>query len=384
MMCQRTLLFENGTGGYRAYTTPTLLTTGSGAILAIGEGRNSDPKVMGGDSGDIDLVTRRSLDGGRSWEPKRTIVRTGPDTDGNAAPVLDRETGVVWLLFCKNYADGPENLIVEGKAPRTVWITCSRDEGESWAEPREITDEVKDPSWTWYATGPGHGIQLASGRLVVACDHVQGTAPAYYDIETSVAVLAATGHSHVIYSDDHGASSHIGGVAQTGTNESSVVETTDGALYLNCRNYVSARRRAYAWSHDGGLSFPRTGYHDGLPDPICHGSVLRFTIEAAHDRNRVLFSNPASATRREGLTVRLSYMVLQVAPRRPQPEDLRTIDTVRHRISEGMKRKGMLSAAVAHDLEHIPQEHRHLLAWIGKPRGIDVKTLSECELEVSA
>ena len=75
MMCQRTLLFENGTGGYRAYTTPTLLTTGSGAILAIGEGRNSDPKVMGGDSGDIDLVTRRSLDGGRSWEPKLSKQR---------------------------------------------------------------------------------------------------------------------------------------------------------------------------------------------------------------------------------------------------------------------------------------------------------------------
>ena len=128
MMYQRTLLFENGTGGYRAYTTPTLLTTGSGAILAICEGRNSDPKVMGGDSGDIDLVLRRSLDGGRSWEPKRVIVRTGPDTDGNPAPVLDRETGIVWLLFCKNFADGAENLIVEGKAPRTVWVTCSRDE----------------------------------------------------------------------------------------------------------------------------------------------------------------------------------------------------------------------------------------------------------------
>ena len=306
-MYQRTRLFENGTGGYRAFTTPTLVATASGAILAICEGRNSDPKVMGGDSGDIDLVLRRSLDGGRSWEPKRVIVRTGPDTDGNPAPVLDRDTGVVWLLFCKNFADGPENLIVEGKAPRTVWVTCSRDEGESWEEPREITGEVKDPSWTWYATGPGHGIQLASGRLVVACDHVQGTASAYYDIETSVAVLAATGHSHIIYSDDHGASWHIGGVAHTGTNESSVVETTDGALYLNCRNYVGARRRAYAWSRDGGLSFPRAGYHDGLPDPICHGSVLRFTGAATHDRNRVLFSNPASAARRERLTVRLSY-----------------------------------------------------------------------------
>ena len=71
--------------------------------------------------------------------------------------------------------------------------------------------------------------------------------------------------------------------------------------------HVGARRRAYAWSHDGGLSFPRTGYAEGLPEPICHASVLRFTGPATHDRNRVLFSNPASATRRERLTVRLSY-----------------------------------------------------------------------------
>ena len=63
MMSEHTQLFENGTGGYRAYPTPTLLSTGSGAILAIREGRNSDPKVMGGDSGDIDLAMRRSLDG---------------------------------------------------------------------------------------------------------------------------------------------------------------------------------------------------------------------------------------------------------------------------------------------------------------------------------
>ena len=120
MMVERRLLFENGTGKYRAYTTPKLPTTGDGAILAICEGRNSDPTVMGGDSGDIDLVMRRSLDGGRSWGPKRTIVRTGPDTDGNAAPVLGRETGTDWLLFCRNFADGPENLIVEGKA-RRAW-----------------------------------------------------------------------------------------------------------------------------------------------------------------------------------------------------------------------------------------------------------------------
>ena len=74
-------------------------------------------------------------------------------------------------MLCKNFADGPENLIGEGEAPRTAWLTCSRDEGESWEEPREITGQVKKPSGTWYATGPCHGIQLAGGRLVVPCDH---------------------------------------------------------------------------------------------------------------------------------------------------------------------------------------------------------------------
>jgi len=53
----------------------------------------------------------------------------------------------------------------------------------------------------------------------------------------------ATGHSHVIHSDEHGASWHVGGVAQTGTNESSVVETAAAALILNCRNHVGARPR---------------------------------------------------------------------------------------------------------------------------------------------
>ena len=306
-MYHQTLLFENGTGGYRAYTTPTLLTTGSGAILAICEGRNSDPKVMGGDSGDIDIVLRRSLDHGRSWEPKRVIVRTGADTDGNPAPLLDRETGVIWLLFCKNFADGPEDLIVAGKAPRTVWTTCSRDDGATWEEPSEITAQVKDPAWTWYATGPCHGIQLAGGRLVVPCDHVRGIAAGYHDVPSSVAVLGASGYSHLIYSDDHGASWQIGGVAQTGTNESCVVQTSDGALYVNCRNYVGAGRRAFAWSYDGGLTFPETGYDEALPEPICQASVLRFTDAVTHDRNRILFSNPASSTRRERLTVRLSY-----------------------------------------------------------------------------
>lgn len=197
-MIEQTQLFVNGTDGYRAFHTPTLLTSSSGTILAICEARNSDPKLMGGDTGDIDIALKRSFDNGRTWEPMQIIVHTGPDTDGNPAPVLDKETGTIWLLFCKNLGDGGEDLIVEGKAPRTVWVTSSKDDGQTWDEPREIAEDVKDPSWTWYATGPNHGIQLKSGRLIVPCDHVQGTASAYHDVKSSVAVLGASGHSHII------------------------------------------------------------------------------------------------------------------------------------------------------------------------------------------
>ena len=308
-MFEQIQLFPNGTEGYRAHVCPAMLTSKSGAILAFAEGRNSDPKNMGGDTGDIDIVLKRSLDNGKTWRPQQVAARTGNDTDGNPAPVLDRQTGTIWLFFCKNLADEGEDLIIEGKAPRTVWVTSSRDEGETWAEPKEITNDVKKQSWTWYATGPGQGIQLASGRLVVACDHVEGAHPTggYHDVPSSVALLSATGHSHLIYSDNHGENWHIGGIAQTGTNESVVVETSDESLYFNCRNYVGEHRRAYAWSHDGGITFSESGWEESLPEPICEASIIRFTDSKNHDKNRILFANPASATHRERMTVRISY-----------------------------------------------------------------------------
>lgn len=70
------------------------------------------------------------------------------DTSGNPAPVVDQLTGKVWLLFCRNLGDGNESLICQGKAPRTVWLTSSKDDGATWLEPEEITDEVKLANWT--------------------------------------------------------------------------------------------------------------------------------------------------------------------------------------------------------------------------------------------
>ena len=301
-MYEQTSLFVSGKNGYHSYRIPALVTSNSSTILAFCEGRKNSRS----DSGDIDIVLRRSFDDGRTWEPMQLIVDDGPNTAGNPAPVVDRDTGIIWLLFCKNLADGATDMILAGEAPRTAWVTSSADNGATWAEPKEITDDVKDPSWTWYATGPCHGIQLQTGRLVIPCDHVAGTIRDYHNVESSMTLLVASAHSHVIYSDDHGESWHIGGVAQPGTDESVIVQTTDGSLYLNCRDYVGDKGRAYACSYDDGESFPKSGWDNTLPEPICQASMIRFTDADSHDKNRVLFANPAS-TQRERMTVRLSY-----------------------------------------------------------------------------
>jgi len=177
-----------------------------------------------------------------------------------------------------------------------VWVTSSVDDGKTWAKPREITDTTKADAWTWYATGPCHGIQLANGRLVIPCDHVRGNSRNY----------AEYGYSHLIVSDDHGETWRIAGKAQPGTNESVVVETVNGELYFNCRNYVAPKRRAYAWSADGGDTFTEFGYEEDLVEPVCQASMLRHTDIHTHDKNRILFSNPASQNR-ERMTVRISY-----------------------------------------------------------------------------
>ena len=212
-------VYQSARDGYHTYRIPSLIVTSKGTVLAFCEGR----KHGSGDTGDIDLLLKRSSDGGKTFAGQQIVWHDRQSTCGNPCPVIDRQSGTIFLLMTHNLASDSEEQIIAGtsKAGRTVWVTQSNDDGLSWSTPREITAAVKKPGWTWYATGPGTGIQMSSGRLVVPCDHHEPNFPS----------------SHVIYSDDRGRTWQLGGSAGPLTNECQVVQRTDGSLLLNMRNY---------------------------------------------------------------------------------------------------------------------------------------------------
>jgi sialidase-1 len=292
LQLRHTDVFVAGEQGYNTFRIPAVIATGKGTLLAFAEARRSGA----GDAGDIDLVLKRSHDGGDSWSPLQVVGDNGPNTFGNPCPVIDRQTGTIWLLTTRNLGTDREKDIIAGtsQAGRTVWVLKSRDDGATWSAPAEITASVKRPDWTWYATGPGVGIQTQTGRLVIPANHA----------------LAVTGehHSHVIFSDDGGDSWQLGGSADSGTNESQVVELADGRMMLNMRNHPPkpSNFRMVATSSDLGRTWSAASPDAALIEPPAQASLLRLTTAAGQERNRLVFSNPAS-TRRERMAVRLSY-----------------------------------------------------------------------------
>lgn len=298
---QQTDLFTSGTNGYHTYRIPALIVTRKGTLLAFCEGR----KKSRSDSGDIDLLLKRSEDAGKTWSRQQVVWDDSGNTCGNPCPVVDQQTGSIWLLMTWNRGDDRESAIKKNtsKDTRRVWVSRSDDDGDTWSKPLEITDTAKRPEWRWYATGPGVGIQLRKGpwkgRLVIPCDHslVLPDDPDGYN-------------SHVIISDDHGKTWRIGGVIRPKVNECQVVELADGTLMINMRNYDRSRTtRAVATSTNGGITFSKVTHDPVLVEPICQASFLRYTLRPDHDRNRLLFSNPAHPERgnRRDMTVRMSY-----------------------------------------------------------------------------
>ncbi len=287
------VLFRRQEDGYNNIRIPSLCTTKTGALLAFAEGRT------GGDAGKIEMILRRSDDGGQTWGAIQKIWADAENTCGNPTPVCDDATGNIWLFGTWNLGADHESKILDGKSefPRIPHVLKSDDDGKTWSRPEPMSHLRKD-DWAWYATGPCNAIQLTrgpcKGRLVV---------PANHSVRNEGDKGAERYHSHLIYSDDHGKTWELGAVAGPLTNESTVVELEDGGIMQNMRSYHGQGCRAVAVSRDGGTSYPERNRDDGTVDgdayldhalqtPVCQASILRYSWARGDEPGTILFTSP--------------------------------------------------------------------------------------------
>ncbi|MCX4885050.1 MULTISPECIES: sialidase family protein [unclassified Streptomyces] len=312
---QQVLFKASQDPGYACFRIPAVVRTTRGTLLAFAEGR----VLNCGDAADIDIVVKRSTDGGRTWSPLQVVSRGGGDTHGNPAPVVDRDTGRILLAETYNTGrtDGASCTV---PCDRTPHLQYSDDDGLTWSRPRDLSSEILPANWnSWYATGPVHGIQLTRGRH--AGRLVFGVNTETWDGERSeVGVPPAGGwgrvsanHAALIVSDDDGGHWRIGAtdswpIADDGTfrqkpSEVTVTERTDGSILISGREQdgTDLGHRTQTVSRDGGDSFAAP--FRGLPDlyaPQVQGATLRLG-------NRILLSCPGDPDRRRTMMIRSSY-----------------------------------------------------------------------------
>jgi sialidase-1 len=267
------------TGGYTAYRIPVLTVAPDGSLLAFAEGRKNSTS----DFGEIDIVCRRSTDGGATWGPQSVVTSHGANTAGNPAVVTDPVSGDLILLSCGNVGDTDEVEVMKGLATRQVYVQRSTDSGATWTTPVDITTQVKASWMRWYATGPGRGVAVTGGahvgRLVIPANHSRTPAAGSPDTGAESKYLGA----HGLVSDDGGhtwsitwtSSNPTGGLNE---NETAVAELADGRLYFNARdqNGTVAGTRADTWSADGGTTVQSAFLVQGtITTPVVHGSLLQ-------------------------------------------------------------------------------------------------------------
>jgi sialidase-1 len=290
----KTDLFTAGVDGYETYRIPGIVVTKKGTLLVYCEARKSAKS----DWGHIDVMLRRSVDGGKTFDSPRKIVDPPPKpnqadtTVNNPTAITDGESGIVHFVYCFDYAH--------------CFYMRSDDDGQSFSKPVDITSALEElrPQYSWrvFATGPGHGIRLKTGRLLIPVWLANGkSAQAHRPSCLST-----------IYSDDSGKTWHAGEIVATNSpetpnpNETTAVELNDGRVMLNIRNESKKYRRLISISKNGISGWSTPAFDEGLPETICMASLIRTA------GGELLFSAPAGDGQttgkmaRKNLTLRVS------------------------------------------------------------------------------
>lgn len=279
-----TAVFRPGERGYAYFRIPASVVSQEGTIMVFAEGRVDNSE----DYGNIDIVLKRSFDGGKSWDELCVVADDSGNRCGNPVPVV-LESGKILLVY--SWSKTGEEATVND----VVYTVFSEDDGKTWSSPVDITSQIKGNGDSNFHSGPVHGIvktfEPHKGRIIVP---MWGSSPKAF----------------VIYSDDDGLSWHKGGAASyEKSNESTVAELGNGDIIMNSRNGDKSNYYRYdAVSEDGGETF-LPSRQTSLIEPVngCQGSLLRHSVGPQTKETVLLFCNPNHTSSRRHGTIKASF-----------------------------------------------------------------------------
>ena len=289
----RSVVYEPGDYGSRFYRIPAIVTLNDGSLVSVADKRINNIADL---PNDIDVVCRRSTDGGRSWSEYITVARHDSIGGyGDPALVCDRNSGD--LIVISTHGQG-----LWLPTPGEICVSRSSDGGLTWKPPVSINDQILtcDPEGSQpikcnsaFASS-GRAVQLSDGRIMFVL------------VTRREGVEQFT--CYAVYSDDGGHTWHVSATpTTTDGDESKIAQTADGTLITSIRD---RRRmcRLFSRSTDNGVTWSSPRQIVTLPDPACNGDIMRYAPPCeAHPHGILLHSIPADSTDRRNVSIALSY-----------------------------------------------------------------------------
>lgn len=292
-----------GDDGVAAYRIPGLVTSNKGTLLGVYDVRYNNSADL---QEYVEIGLSRSTDGGQTWEKMRIPMAFGeydglPKAQngvGDPAILVDKKTGTIWIIAAWTHGMGNGRAWwnsqqgMDRNHTAQLMLVKSDDDGKTWSEPINITEQVKNPSWYFLLQGPGRGISMEDGTLVFASQYIGSD---------------RIPNAGIIYSKDHGKTWNIHKHARTNTTEAQVAEVEPGVLMLNMRDNRGGSRAVYTTTDMGKTWKEHESSRTALQEPVCMASLI--SVKAKDNvlgKDILLFSNPNDTKNRHSITIKAS------------------------------------------------------------------------------